>query len=105
LVLVRFLPGGSLPPDEFFPRLQAEWTWLEGSDGTGDRSASDGTGIPDRPRAAVGIADHDSVEQLTIDLSIMPSAGISNVEVFPIEEVQGAGLQESTEATCWPRSN
>ncbi len=40
-------------------------------------------------RAAVGVADYDSVEQLSIDISIMPGASISNVEVIPIEEVGG----------------
>ncbi len=91
LVLVRFLPGGSLPPDEFFARLQAKWMWLEGGN-SGLRSMSDRNSATfGQPRAAVGIADYDSVEQLSIDISIMPGAGISNVEVVPIEEIYGTG--------------
>ncbi len=92
LVLVRFLPGGSLPPDEFFARLQAKWMWLEGGNGSGPRSMVDRNSADFlQPRAAVGIADYDSVQQLSIDISIMPGSGISNVEVVPIEEVYGAG--------------
>ncbi len=92
LVLVRFLPGGSLPPDEFFARLQAKWMWLERGRGLGSLSMPGrDSEVLSQPRAAVGIADYDSVEQLSIDISIMPGAGISNVEVVPIEETRVSG--------------
>lgn len=87
LVFVRFLPGGSLPPGEFFSRINARWSRLE--DTKDAESDVAGQGEPPRlqsPRSAICIADYDSIEQLAIDLAIMPGAGISNVEVAPISE-------------------
>lgn len=83
LVFVKFLPGGSLPPGEFFARINARWSRLE------DTRDVAGQGNPPHlqsPRSAICIADYDSIEQLAIDLAIMPGAGISNVEVVPISE-------------------
>jgi hypothetical protein len=36
--------------------------------------------------SAICIADYESLEQLTMDLSIMPGAGIANIEIVPISE-------------------
>jgi len=72
LVFVKFLPGGSLSPEEFLSRINAQWSWFE--------EVRDN----ELPRSALCITDYESIEQLTIDLSIMPGAGISNVEVLPV---------------------
>ena len=74
LVFVKFLPNGSLAPSEFFRRIDAEWFWLEEEPEN------------DRPKAAVCVAEFDSIQQLGLDLAIMPGAGISNVEVVPVTE-------------------
>lgn len=86
LVMVRFLPGGSLPPEEFFRRINARWSWLEEMDESGSEGNASGSGDGKVARSALCIADFDSIEQLTIDLAIMPGAGISSVEVVPISE-------------------
>jgi len=87
LVFVKFLPGGSLPPEEFFARINARWSHLVDTEDTGVANASleKATSV-NPPKSAVCIADYDSIEQLSIDLAIMPGAGISNVEVVPISE-------------------
>jgi hypothetical protein len=84
LVFVKFLPGGSLPPDEFFTRINAQWSWLEGADDAESKKAS--FEKKTHVRSAICIADRESIEQLAIDLAIMPGASISNVEVVPISE-------------------
>jgi hypothetical protein len=87
LVLVKFLPGGSLPPEEFFIRINAQWSWLEDTNDTERRNAGiEGEIHAQSPRTALCIAEYESIEQLAIDLSIMPGAGISSVEVVPISE-------------------
>jgi len=86
LVLVKFLPEGSLSPEEFFSRINARWSWLENTDDSelGKARVCE-TGVRS-PRSAICIADYESIEQLAIDLATMPGAGISNVEVVPISE-------------------
>jgi hypothetical protein len=86
LVFVKFLPGGSIPPDEFFLRINAKWSHLEQIEDTESKNALGKTTRPQSPKSAICIADYDSIEQLTTDLAIMPGAGISNVEVVPISE-------------------
>jgi hypothetical protein len=86
LVFVKFFPGGSLPPEEFFTRINAQWSHLEDTQGM---ELDNTLEKPDRerlPKSAICIADYDSIEQLAMDLAIMPGAGISNVEVVPISE-------------------
>jgi hypothetical protein len=77
LVFVRFFPGGRLAPEEFFARINAKWYSIE------DEYYGPG---PQSSKSAICIADYDSVEQLAVDLSIMPGAGISNVEVLSVAE-------------------
>ena len=81
LVFVRFMPEGSLPPEDFFARLNSKWSWLgkanEIGSGYNNNRAS---------TAALCITDYESIEQLTLDLAIMPGAGISNIEIVPISE-------------------
>ena len=99
LVFVRFLSGGSLPPDEFFALIKAQWSWIEHKDYT----ESGATGLKrttQSSRAAICIADYESIEQLAIDLAIMPGAGISNVEVVPLsEEMEHDDLVRNTQTT------
>ena len=55
------------------------------------------TQIPDSPgndhsgKEAFCLADYESIQQLALDLAIMPGAGIANIEVFPLTE-QNQGL-------------
>jgi len=88
-VYVKFLPGGSIAPEDFFARINAQWYWLEDAHNTGSRNASSGkTTLAQSPKSAICIADYDSIQQFAIDLAIMPGAGISNIEVVPISEVR-----------------
>jgi hypothetical protein len=85
LVFVKFLPGGSIQPDDFFLRINAEHSWLEDTVESSIEKSGDKENYPAlKVRSAMCIADYDSVEQLAIDLTIMPGAGISNVEVLPL---------------------
>ena len=87
LVFGKFLPGGSLAPEEFFARINAQWSWLEDMRDVDPGKAIFETGAHAQyPRSAICITDYDSIEQLSIDLSIMPGAGISNIEVLPLSE-------------------
>jgi hypothetical protein len=88
LVFVKFLPGGSLAPEEFFARIKARWSWMEGKAACGDNGKS--TSAP--TRSAVCIAEYDSLEQFAIDLAVMPGAGISNIEVAPVSAIPDYGL-------------
>ena len=89
LVLVKFLPEGSLSPEEFFSRINARWSWLEIRDDVDlGEVCLDRTNVRS-PRSAICIADYDSIEQLAMDLATMPGAGISNVEVMPISGERG----------------
>jgi hypothetical protein len=76
LVSVKFSPDGSLPPEEFFNRINARWNWQEDT----EKKSTDSQ----MPRLAVGIADYDSLEQLAMDLAIMPGAGIYDITVYPL---------------------
>jgi hypothetical protein len=87
LVLVKFLPDGSISPEEFFTRIKARWYWLEDiqNNNPEEKGLSKTVRIK-TARSAMCIADYESIEQLAIDLSIMPGAGISEVEVLPVAE-------------------
>ena len=90
LVLVKFLEVGSLSPEEFFSRVGAQWNWVDyGFHERSENVSNERSGNHVKAREAICIADYDSVAQLSIDLSIMPGAGISNVEVLPISEEKG----------------
>jgi hypothetical protein len=87
LVFVKFLSGGSLAPEEFFGRINAQFCWLEDEHDTESKESDFGRiNHAQSPRSAFCIAEYEAIEQLAIDLSIMPGAGISNVEVVPISE-------------------
>lgn len=87
LVFVEFLPGGSIPPAEFFLRMKAIWSYVKNSENqkteTGDPP---GKTTAQFAKSGICVADYDSIEQLTADLAIMPGAGISNVQIFPLSE-------------------
>ena len=85
LVLVKFLPGGSLSPEEFFSRIHASWSWIDpvNEQSTLDRPENLLT-HSSNVKSAMCIAELESIEQLAIDVAIMPGAGISNIEVVPI---------------------
>lgn len=88
LVFVKFLPGGSIAPDEFFSHLNAEWgRYDENTDrvfkpGNREKEYVIHTGV----KSAVCVADYDSIQQLAIDVSIMPGAGIASIEVMPVQD-------------------
>jgi hypothetical protein len=87
LVFVKFLPGGSLAPEDFFARINAQWYSLENMrDRQLGKADSERMTHRQSPKSAICIADFESIEQLAIDLSIMPGAGISNIEVVPVSE-------------------
>lgn len=87
LVFVKFLPGGSIAPEELFAHINAKLNWVEGQDSImpeGVNLIKDD--FHQLPKTAICVAEYDSIEQLAIDLSIMPGAGISNIEVIPFYE-------------------
>ena len=87
LVFVRFFPGGRLAPEEFFARISARWYSIEGDyNDNPEKRSSERITDAQPSKSAICIADYDSVEQLAVDLSIMPGAGISNVEVLSVSE-------------------
>ena len=89
LVLVKFLPGGSIAPEEFFSRIKAQSYWFEETfEGKEENVDLERIAHARSPRLAMCIAEYDAIEQLAIDLSIMPGAGISNVEILASEEVE-----------------
>lgn len=91
LVLVKFLPGGSVAPEELFARINARWSWLEETHNTGSKEAKVNRMTDTQtPRTVICITDYESIEQLAADLAVMPGAGISNVEVFPVSESEEA---------------
>jgi hypothetical protein len=99
LVFVKFLPGGSLPPEEFFARINARWSQLDGSEDAGPEKT-----ISPPSRSGVCIADYDSIEQLTMDLAVMPGAGIANIEVVPISgetELEHIATDVSLKMSQW----
>ncbi|MBN2239977.1 MAG: hypothetical protein JW712_09385 [Dehalococcoidales bacterium] len=85
LVFVKFLPGGSISPDQFFAHLDAEWGWYDENEEMTEMGNENDT----RPevRSAVCVTDYDSIQQLAIDISIMPGAGIAGIEVVPVSEL------------------
>lgn len=84
LVFVKFLPGGSLPPDELFARINARCGYLE--DAESENADQGKTTRVKSPKSAICIADYDSIEQLAFDLAVLPGAGIASVEVVPLSE-------------------
>ncbi len=93
-ILVKFLPGGSMSPYEFFSRINARWNWVEEKDVTAPGIPGSGkSGVTKSARSALCIADLDSIQQLAIDLAIMPGAGISNVEILQSIEDTEFGFQ------------
>ncbi|MFH1031320.1 MAG: hypothetical protein V1767_01935 [Chloroflexota bacterium] len=101
LVFVKFLEGCSLPPDNFFSRINAKWSWLEETnEAESPETDFEGTSRLQPPRSAICIADYESIEQLAIDLAIMPGAGISQIDVVPLsDETDNAALVTSSEDT------
>ncbi len=87
LVFVEFLPGGSIPPTEFFLRMKAIWSYVKNSENQKTETNNlQGKTIAQFAKSGICVADYDSIEQLTTDLTIMPGAGISNVQIFPLSE-------------------
>lgn len=87
LVFVKFLPGVTLPPDELISHINTRWSWIEDTEGR-ELKIDDiqETTSFQSPRSAIYIADYESIEQLALDLAIMPGAGIYNVEIVTISE-------------------
>ena len=86
LVHVNFLPRGALTPEEFFKRINARWSCVDIPSGYDNTGTGNDRGEWYRARSGVCIADYDSIQQFTLDLSIMPGAGIYNIEIEPVEE-------------------
>jgi hypothetical protein len=87
LVFVKFLPGGSIPPNEFFQRLNAVWSYVDNPGNQPLETIGESRNSAGKlSKSGICITDYDSIEQLTMDLTIMPGAGISNVEVVPLSE-------------------
>jgi hypothetical protein len=85
LVYVRFMPEGSLPPDEFFTRLGARWFYYDGPHDQNAPEPGCRVGEPSQsPKEAVCLTNYETIEQMALDLAVMPGAGIASIEVFPL---------------------
>ena len=88
LVHVKFMPEGSVSPDEFFSCLNARWfCYGNPDDPTPPNQPPDAP--EERPNAckeAFCLTDYESIQQMALDLAIMPGAGIANIEVFPLTD-------------------
>jgi len=63
LVLVKFLEGGSLSPEEFFTRVGAQWSWVDYVPSRiSGKSGNERSGYRTKAREAICIADYESVE-------------------------------------------
>jgi hypothetical protein len=89
LVKVRFMPGGSMCPEEFFRRINAVWCMTESKDEGAHVRSVRGAGGGEAEVNGFCIAEFDSIEQLAVDLSVMPGAGIANIS---IESLSAAGV-------------
>jgi len=72
-------------PGELSTHLRSIWTCVEDSSKTTTNILNPGR---DRqiPKSMIFVAECNSMAQLTSDLEKMPGAGISNIEVFPVQE-------------------
>ena len=86
------MPEGSLSPEDFLARLNSRWSWLGKANEIGNVENNNRTST-----AALCITDYESVEQLTLDLAIMPGAGISNIEVVPLSEEPELAVKEEAD--------
>ena len=89
LCYAKFLSSGAMAmwPGEFSTHLGSVWTCVEDSTKTGANISNLDSGRENPiSKSIVFIADCKSIAQLTSDLEKMPGAGISNIEVFPIQE-------------------
>ena len=87
LCYAKFLSAEAIRPGEFSAHLGSVWTCIEDSSKTTTNISNLGV-TRDQPisKSIVFITDCKSIAQLTSDLETMPGAGISNIEVFPIQE-------------------
>jgi len=85
LVFVKFLPDGLMHPEVFFSYVNAEWCWVEEDESIQlNRTDNNGEKVIKTVRSGICVTDFESIEQLSIDLAIMPGAGILNIEVVPL---------------------
>ncbi len=85
LAVVTFLPGCSLPPEEFSKHLKHRWTWIENTADIHIPKPNFNETHHSLPaKFTVFIADYESVEQMAMDLAIIPGAGISSIEILPV---------------------
>jgi len=82
LVLVRFKSGGSLPPNEFFASINAQWHWVETNTALVSGDVKISRLLPSR--TAMCVSECESIKELTSEIAAMPGAGFINVEVIPI---------------------
>jgi hypothetical protein len=88
LCYAKFLSNGAIPSGEFCAHVRTIWSCIEDTPKTIIKSSN--RFLPHNryfPISIVFITDCQSVEQLTSDLETMPGAGISNIEVFPVQEM------------------
>ena len=87
LCYAKFLSAEAIRAGEFSAHLGSVWTCIEDSSKTPTNISNLGV-TRDRPisKSIVFITDCKSIAQLTSDLETMPGAGISNIEIFPIQE-------------------
>ena len=85
LVHVKFMPEGSVSPDEFFACLNAKWFYYGAlDDAVAPNPAPESAECKTSCKEAFCLTDYESIQQLAVDLVIMPGAGIANIEVFPL---------------------
>ena len=88
LCYAKFLPDGAISPGEFFAHIGSKWSCIEDSPKIKTNTPDGHTNSKKPlPHSIVFITDCKSMKQLTSDLATMPGAGISDLEIFPLQEV------------------
>jgi hypothetical protein len=89
LCCVKFLPGGAITPGEFFAHIGPKWSCIEDSTMKIERDAENERIKHNHllPRAIIFVTECKSINQLKSDFAKLPGAGISGLEIFPVQEV------------------
>lgn len=89
LCYAKFLSNGSVSHDEFFTHMDAKWVSIE------DTSTASNQNMHSKltqdnlfHKSIVFVIDCKTMEQISSAVATMPGAGLSDIEVFPVPEIE-----------------
>ena len=89
LCYAKFLSNGSVSHDEFFAHMGAKWVNIEDTSTASNKNVHRNLTHNNLLRKSiVFVIDCKTPEQIASALATMPGAGISNIEVFPVPEIE-----------------